>query len=189
MIKLSTGVILMPIPSLNSPKYFGGNDGNIWSSATLGPNTGTKVDGFRKLKGITFSSGYLYVSIPCGNKNIRKVSVAKLICEAFHGTLKGLHTRHLNGDKLNNSPENLSWGTCQDNANDRMKHGMYKKGAENSLSKFSQAQRDAICAAYSLKEISSKAIREKFNVSVTTFYRVIKNEPKGQNEKRTNHKT
>lgn len=36
--------------------------------------------------------------------------------------------RHLDGDKTNNTVDNLAWGTAQDNANDREKHGRTSRG-------------------------------------------------------------
>lgn len=48
------------------------------------------------------------------------VYVHQAICTAFHGPppFDGALVRHLDGDATNNRPENLAWGTHQDNADD-----------------------------------------------------------------------
>lgn len=40
--------------------------------------------------------------------------------------------RHLDGDKNNPHADNLAWGTRQDNANDREKHGRTSRGFSHS---------------------------------------------------------
>jgi len=47
---------------------------------------------------------------------------------AFHGEKPdGYEARHLDGDKLNNHPSNLAWGTHSENECDKMKHGTQRK--------------------------------------------------------------
>lgn len=36
--------------------------------------------------------------------------------------VENAETRHLDGDKVNNKPENLAWGTAKENALDRERH-------------------------------------------------------------------
>jgi len=56
-----------------------------------------------------------------GVRNLRYVH--QLVCEAFNGQRTARDTRHLDGNPLNNTPQNLKWGTPQENANDRVLHG------------------------------------------------------------------
>jgi hypothetical protein len=53
--------------------------------------------------------------------------VHRLICRAFHGepATPDLQTRHLDGDGLNNTVENLAWGTAKENAQDAIRHGTH----------------------------------------------------------------
>ena len=49
----------------------------------------------------------------------RTLKVARLVCEAFHGTppLPDSVCMHLDENSSNNRPENLSWGTQRQNLN------------------------------------------------------------------------
>lgn len=52
--------------------------------------------------------------------------ICQLVCEAFHGPRpQGMVVRHLDGDSRNDTPENLAWGTCLENAQDMRDHGTH----------------------------------------------------------------
>lgn len=72
--------------------------------------------------------GYLVVSIS-RYKQGRKggpTYVHALVAAAFFGPLpKGMHTRHLDGDKSNNSVTNLRYGTPSENLYDAVRHGTH----------------------------------------------------------------
>ncbi|ACL58477.1 HNH endonuclease signature motif containing protein [Methylobacterium nodulans] len=80
-----------------------------------------------QIKGTVFSNGYRYLQTTFGQPKGKRLAVGfhRLICEAFHGPspFVGAIPRHLNGDPLNNVPENLAWGTAKENAADRRLHG------------------------------------------------------------------
>jgi hypothetical protein len=63
-----------------------------------------------------------------------------LVLNAFAGPCPpGHECRHLNGDRSDNRwPENLAWGTLQENAQDRVRHGT-SKGECNPGSKLTEA--------------------------------------------------
>lgn len=67
--------------------------------------------------------GYLVLTISIEGK-LQTKKVHRMVCEAFHGTCPapGMQVRHLNGDKLDNRPENLKWGTSKENAEDMRQH-------------------------------------------------------------------
>lgn len=72
--------------------------------------------------------GYMQVAL-CSGGSEKKRYVHQLVCEAFNGERpEGLETRHLDGDKTNNTPQNLAWGTTQENAKDRARHGTTRRG-------------------------------------------------------------
>jgi len=54
----------------------------------------------------------------------KTVYTHKLVCEAWHGPRpEGMQCRHLDGDPLNCTPENLRWGTPKENSADTLRHG------------------------------------------------------------------
>jgi hypothetical protein len=71
-----------------------------------------------------------YVRLTLSKKGIKsRKSVHTLVLEAFVGPApEGYECRHLDGNKENNCQENLCWGTPQENAADRKKHGTQTGG-------------------------------------------------------------
>lgn len=99
---------------LELPDYLVGSDGSIWSK---------KWGKLRKLPTSVTAKGYLRVSLSVDGKTFER-KVHHLVLEAFIGPRPaGCECRHLDGDKKNNRPENLCWGTSEENAADRIRHG------------------------------------------------------------------
>jgi len=75
------------------------------------------------------------------DKKIRPAFVHQLVLKAFRGPRSpGKQARHLDGDKLNNHISNLRWGTCSQNAQDRVRHGtcpLLARGEKAPACKFS----------------------------------------------------
>ena len=104
-------ITFRPIPS-TSGTYLAGDDGRIYR------------DG-HALK--SWRGGYeqQYEMVSAGDQ--RKAYVHRLVCEAFYGEAPGdfPEVRHLDGDPTNNKPQNLDWGTKEQNAADRHAHGRF----------------------------------------------------------------
>ena len=135
-ISLRNGIELIQIQSL--PDYYRvGTDLNIWSRHKTSHYHFRKIDGWHALVGYLDSYGYRIIRV-----GTRHRKVHQLICEAFHGPRpKGMECRHLDGDRLNNDPENLKWGTNLENIQDAIAHGNTLLGEKNPFSKLSDAQR------------------------------------------------
>jgi hypothetical protein len=89
--------------------------GNAWSRA--------KGEWKRLSPGVT-SNGYRSIT-PAHDGKYTTRALHQLVCEAFYGPAPdGLdQVRHLNGDQSDNSPENLDYGTQEQNWQDRAAHG------------------------------------------------------------------
>lgn len=71
--------------------------------------------------------GYFQVG-PYANGQINISKVHRLVALAFHGPCPpGLETRHLDGNRLNNRPENLRYGTHSENGQDMVRHGEHNQ--------------------------------------------------------------
>lgn len=69
------------------------------------------------------------------------MGVHRLLLLAFIGPCPdGLECRHLDGDPLNNDLSNLAWGTVQENADDRIRHGTVRRGEEGGNARLTQQQ-------------------------------------------------
>jgi hypothetical protein len=78
----------------------------------------------RELKIFVRKGGYLGGNISVDGDRIN-FDLHVLVCEAFHGLRPeaDMEVRHLNGDKNDNHPANLTWGTRSQNAQDVIRHG------------------------------------------------------------------
>ncbi len=66
-----------------------------------------------------------------------QIAIHSLVLRAFRGPqpLDKPHTRHRDGNKANNRLTNVCYGTAQDNADDRQKHGTVLRGEANANAK------------------------------------------------------
>lgn len=71
--------------------------------------------------------GGRYLCVTVGNKSWR---LNRLILTVFgrEPPFPEAEARHLDGDKYNNRPENLCWGTRRENIDDTIRHGRTTKG-------------------------------------------------------------
>jgi len=115
-------------------KYCAGQDGEIYCYSKA-RNNAKKPYPFALLKGVG-SNGYYFVSIVLDG--IRKSKrVHSLVCRAWNGRKPQgkICVRHLDGDKLNNKPKNLRWGTYYQNEADKRKHGRTAIGEKQGSAK------------------------------------------------------
>lgn len=76
--------------------------------------------------------GYLFVTLHRDGLNFHR-KIHHLVCEAFNGERSGgTVARHLDGDVLNNTPENLAWGTPSENNFDQVAHGTHNNASKTS---------------------------------------------------------
>jgi hypothetical protein len=137
----SNMIIYKPIPGCNKDFYRAGTDGKIYSGVkTIGFGKPTLVDWY-PMKFYTNKKGYQFVGIIFNGKKVTK-TVHRLICLAFHGIpiSPKYQTRHLDGNRSNNKPSNLVWGTQEENWLDRKAHGNGNSGEDNPSAKLTDEE-------------------------------------------------
>ncbi len=100
----------------------------------------------RILKAYAHTGGYVAMKLTIGMKR-HSVYIHRLVCEAWHGPQpEGCEVRHLDGNKTNNVPENLKWGTRQQNIHDNAAHGVMPIGSNHGMAMLTEDQVRAIRA-------------------------------------------
>ena len=91
--------------------------------------------------------GYVRVALMRDGRTHQGVSVARLVCEAWHGApRKNDVVRHLDGSTANNTPANLAWGSQKDNVHDAIAHGTFVRGERVHTAKLTAAKARQIFA-------------------------------------------
>ena len=98
------------------PAYAIDREGNVYSR--FKPKTSIITNEWRKLTSIICSGTGYYLVTLCDGKGKRKNKrVHRLLMEAFVPNPHSYpHINHIDGDKLNNSLDNLEWCTCAHNS-------------------------------------------------------------------------
>lgn len=118
------------------PGYRIASDGSVWSCYSAGHSrAGTSWSQLRAGRNRT---GYLRVSFSVAGRHHRRF-VHQLVLEHFVGPrpLGGVAC-HNDGDRTNNSVENLRWDSVKSNNADRAKHGTLLLGEDHPRSKLSK---------------------------------------------------
>ena len=99
-----------------------------------------------------------------GGRTTRRVSV--LVCEAFHGPRPaGLYCLHGDGVRANNRPENLRWGTPQENLDDAVRHGVIASGENHPRAKLTDQQVWDLQADWKTGRYTLAQLGEKYGIS------------------------
>jgi hypothetical protein len=141
-LALKSGVVLKAIPVSPNDDYMAGSDGHVYSRTKYaGFGRKDRVDWY-PLVGHKTAKGYHSISMCHENAKVTK-NVHRLICMAFHGmpATESMQVRHLDGNPENNKPENLCWGTQEENWQDRESHGRGNKGERHPASKLTNLER------------------------------------------------
>lgn len=122
--------IWKPIPSIEG-----------YEASSLGRIRNSKTMLVRKLC-VGRRWGYPLVGISTNGKQ-KTFKVHRLVCETFHGPPpEGKNdTAHNDGNRTNNTPENLRWASRGENMADAIRHGTVfaARGSKNSNAKLTEA--------------------------------------------------
>lgn len=117
--------------------------------------------------------GYWYAILRKNGKSIKKF-IHVLLLETFVGPRpKGYVCRHLDGNKNNNTLENLVWGTIQENSDDMKKHGNSLSGEKNTQAKLTWEKVEAILILRSIESYSMDKLARLFDVNRRTIEAII----------------
>ena len=151
-----------------APGYEVRADGTVWSQRNW------RGYGPRQIVPTRGPNGYpkVRLSLPDGRRINR--AVHRLVALAFLGPRpEGAQIRHLNGDRTDARASNLAWGSAQQNAADRDRHGTTARGCRNGQARLSERQVIEIRSRASRGE-SQYAIASDFGVAQTTISRAVR---------------
>ena len=133
-------------------------------------------------------NGYLFIKVSCKPYGSYPISAARLqALQKFGGQLfsRGMEVRHINGDRLDNSWNNISLGTRSENMLDRSSEDRvtHAKHAARSLRKITDGQAVEIRrrVANGEKQID---IAKEFGLAKSTVSQIVNNKTYKRNWRR-----
>ena len=139
-------------------------------------NTSGRIMKERIVTGSLHRDGYIFVSICLGNSKYQQVPKHRLVAETFiDNPERKKEVNHKDGNKLNNSVDNLEWVTRAENQNHAILNHLQPKPIITYKGKLSKDDRDNIILQYSTQDISKRQIAMKYNVSHTTINAILNN--------------
>jgi hypothetical protein len=119
-----------------------------------------------------------------GLNTAKKLYVHRLVCEAFHGSPpdgKG-HVAHFDGNKSNNTPENLRWASCYENRQDGKRLGEIRAGERHPSAKLNWDCVEKIRAIVSSGSSKMSEVARQFGLTPAhvrdiVTHRIWKNRP------------
>lgn len=103
----------------------------------------------------------------------RPVYQHRIIAEVFLGAAPhGHEARHLDGNRANNSADNLRWGTRKENMADKVLHGTAPRGEAHPMAKMTD-EKVRVMRRLHKHGISPQASMRYFGVSRMTHWRII----------------
>lgn len=140
---------------------------------SIGKGRGRKL---RTLKQHHDSNGYKEVSLYLGSKRTH-YRIHQLVINAFNPTNDiALEVNHIDGNKQNNSINNLEWVTHSENNKHAFRIGLRShKGTLHNRAKFNESQIKEIKAKYKTGEYTQKQLAKIYNVSKYNICDLVNN--------------
>jgi hypothetical protein len=139
-------------------------DGRVFSIASDWRGLGE-----REMRQALNASGYPSVRLTVAGRR-RHWAVHRLVAHVFLPPRPSPEheVRHIDGDKRNNSDNNLAWGTRSENALDRQRHGTER--APENAAKTIDRRKGELCATSKLSNAEAQAIRARFRLGESVPY-------------------
>lgn len=125
------------------------------------------------------NKGYLevcLVRIEDGKRTRHSITVHNIVARAFIGPRPSgdfIVICHSDGDKTNNSYENLRYDTHFGNMKDAVMCGQIKRGSENPMSKLTEIDVIEIRRLHESRQLSQTKLAKKFNVCRSNIRNII----------------
>ena len=169
---LSDGIVLREITGYDG-KYWASSSGHVYVYSVARVNA-KRPTPFRMAEYIR-QAGYHCVTL-IGKQKHKPVHVHVVVCAAWNGPKpsSSLCVRHLDGDKSNNRPDNLAWGTYAENEADKKRHGTAAVGAHQGSAKLTDEGVRIIRASipFGLWNVNDAA--QVFGVTRSTIRRIAR---------------
>lgn len=122
-------------------------------------------------------AGHVTCVLRDSNKKQRTLLVYHLVCIAFNGPSPKNHpyVLHLNGDRNDNCPTNLTWATSEEHKVDMRRRGVAPEGERHGRAKFTEADVRTIRLLIQNGE-NRTAIAQRYGVSPTLIYKIAARE-------------
>lgn len=120
-------------------------------------------------------SGRLRVAL-CKNNKVKRFFVHRLVLESFVGPCpEGKVGCHRDDNCLNNVPENLYWGTVQENIQDEIRNDKVRRGEDNGTSKITSDIAKLVKENCLTKQLKRKDFCEKYNITIWIYKHIQSN--------------
>lgn len=127
----------------------------------------------RILKARTQNKGYFYVTLHSNHKE-RKFTIHRLVAEAFIPKINGFNqVNHINGNKKDNSVENLEWCNQRLNYNHGMQKFLYSHNENHYFAKLTNEQVRTIPILFKIG-FTRTTISRILNVNVSSIEAIEK---------------
>lgn len=151
--------------------YQASSEGQIRSldRITYGRNRSTRAVKGRVLRPrVNSQTGYIQSCLSLEGRQVYEYN-HRLVCSAFYGPQddESLETLHWDGDKSNNAPRNLRWGTRKENMADKKQHGT------SSPRRKLDTQRAEAVRLMARSGLRTSTIAGVFNVSTSNVLMVV----------------
>ena len=130
----------------------------------------------RILVGSLHNDGYVFISICLGNQKYKQIPKHRLVAETWLDNLYDYpEVNHKDGNKQNNSVDNLEWTTSSNNQQHAVNNHLQPTTITTYKGKLSKQDRETIIRRYNEEDISRRELAKEYQVSHTTISAIINN--------------